>query len=156
MLQLCYASTRNESEHDLLTDLSDILATSRLFNYQHMIFGVLYYAQGHFFQCLQGEDAIVNELFTRIERDSRHREVFRFDDQWIEHPNYTKWSMKYVHKHGLISSFFKRMGHLTFQPHAIEQHQLVEFIHLLHEVDENHTVLATPQGYKHRGFIPYF
>lgn len=48
MLQLCYASTRVETEQDLLQDLSDILAIARKFNYEHQIYGALYYAHGKF------------------------------------------------------------------------------------------------------------
>ncbi len=55
LIGLCYASTRAEHQNDLLQEISDILATARQFNAAQHINGVLYYAEGHFFQCLEGE-----------------------------------------------------------------------------------------------------
>ncbi len=48
-IQLCYASTRNLQSEDLLQDLNDILTIARDFNSRHDICGVLYYADGSFF-----------------------------------------------------------------------------------------------------------
>lgn len=60
LIQLCYASERVEHlNSDLLEDLSNILTKSKLFNQEQQIFGVLYYANGFFFQCLEGEKSQV-------------------------------------------------------------------------------------------------
>lgn len=54
-IRLCYASTRKQSDNDLIEDLNDILNTARDFNSKNLVFGVLYYANNHFFQCIEGE-----------------------------------------------------------------------------------------------------
>lgn len=156
MLQLCYASTRIETEQDLLQDLSDILAIARKFNYEHQIYGALYYAHGKFFQCLQGEPEIVEQLFQSISKDRRHQQVYRFADTTVEAPSFAEWSMKYVHKHSEIASFFSKLGHSTFQPHYLNQQNLEGLLEILYRVDENHQQLVSPQGYKQRGYVPYF
>jgi hypothetical protein len=58
-IRLCYASSRHELIDDLIEDLSDILTVARDFNSKNDIFGVLYYANNAFFQCLEGEKVIV-------------------------------------------------------------------------------------------------
>lgn len=156
MLQLCYASERIESEQELLQDLSDILSVARKFNKDHQINGVLYYSHGKFFQCLEGEAEVVENLFQSICRDPRHHQVLRFQDATVERPHFSEWSMKYVHKHSEISSLFSRFGLGQFEPHALQQEQLSGFLELLYRLDENQANLASPQGYKQRGYIPYF
>ncbi len=37
--------------------------------------GVLYYADGYFFQCLEGEDPVLELLVEKLRKDSRHREI---------------------------------------------------------------------------------
>ena len=156
MLQLCYASERIESEQELLQDLSDILSVARKFNKEHQIHGVLYYSHGKFFQCLEGESEVIENLFDRICRDSRHHQLLRFKDGSVKRPHFSEWSMKYVHKHSEISSLFSCLGLDQFEPHALQQEQMGGFLELLYRLDENQVNLASPQGYKQRGYIPYF
>lgn len=156
MLQLCYASTRSDTQNDLLDDLSNILAVARKFNKDQNIVGALYYAEGYFFQCLEGEPDAVNALFDSISRDRRHHEVLRFTDREIDKPSFSQWSMKYVHKHSEIASLFSRLGFAQFVPHQLEKGHLNEFLDLLYKVDENQAGLVSPQGYKQRGYVPYF
>ncbi|WP_216937871.1 MULTISPECIES: BLUF domain-containing protein [unclassified Acinetobacter] len=156
MLQLCYASERIESEQDLLQELSDILTTARNFNQQHQIHDVLYYSHGKFFQCLEGQAEVVENLFQSISRDARHHKILRFKDTIVEQSHFSKWSMKYVHKHSEISSLFSRLGWAQFEPHALQPLQLAEFLKILYRLEENQASLASPKGYKQRGYIPYF
>ena len=156
MLQLCYASTRIEAEQDLLADLSDILAVARKFNLSQQIVGVLYYAEGYFFQCLEGDAKLLNALFQKISQDPRHHNVFRFPDREIETSHFQAWSMKYVHKHSEIANLFHTLGLENFQPHQLESQHLAKFLKILYSVDENHKQLVSSQGYKKRGYLPYF
>ncbi|MFW2732183.1 BLUF domain-containing protein, partial [Acinetobacter baumannii] len=70
-VRLCYASQRNEKNEDLLQDLRDILTEARDFNDLNGICGVLYYADNAFFQCLEGEQEVVERLFEKIQKDQR-------------------------------------------------------------------------------------
>ena len=80
MMQLCYASTRQENQKDLLEDLSDILVSARNFNQAHAIYGVLYYAEGRFFQCLEAEAEILEKVYAKIASDPRHTNLIRFEN----------------------------------------------------------------------------
>ncbi len=74
-VRLCYASQRNEKNEDLLQDLRDILTEARDFNDLNGICGVLYYADNAFFQCLEGEQEVVERLFEKIQKDQRHYNI---------------------------------------------------------------------------------
>lgn len=142
MIRLCYASTRVENDTNLIEDLSNILTTARRFNQDHHIFGVLYYAEGQFFQCLEGEKSILDALYENILHDQRHTNLFRFSDQLLEQIYFSKWSMKYVKDNTKISRFFAKLGSKKFQPCQLNDVTIQDFIHLLLKIDH------TEPGYK--------
>ena len=131
LLQLCYASRRVEREQNLVQDLSAILEKSRSFNQAQQICGVLYYVEGMYFQCLEGEHSVVEALFQQILHDQRHAEIHRFPDHMIENMQFKKWSMKYVQQHSRISKFFKQLGFKQFSPQQFNPQQLTDFLALL-------------------------
>lgn len=131
LIRLCYASTRVERETNLLEDLSDILSTARQFNQEHQIYGVLYYAEGTFFQCLEGHKTVLEALYERILNDPRHEKVQRFSDQSLEQLCFSKWSMKYVNDFTKISRFFAKLGLDKFQPNQLDERQIQDFVSLL-------------------------
>lgn len=154
MLQLCYASTFVNHNDDLIEDIRSILTTARVFNKQHEITGVLYYAQGKFFQCLEGEPEQVENLFQQILKDKRHTNIYRFPDNCIEKSNFKDWSMKYVQKNSEIKEYFLSIGCTEFQPHILDKDQLKEVLNILYSVNESKTPLPN-QGYLQRGYTPY-
>ena len=156
LTQLCYASSRVESRNDLLQDLSDILATARSFNQAHDIYGVLYYAEGIYFQCLEGEKDQLESLFSNISQDPRHHQIQRFPDHTIEQIHFKKWSMKYVNQHGKITKLFKAMGLEQFQPHQLHAEQMSKFLHLLLKMEETQHELQPRAVLTKRGYQNYF
>ena len=67
---------------------------------------MLYYANNQFFQCLEGDKAIVLELFDRIKLDLRHYNIIEFEVVDIDQVIFKNWSMKYVQKGSKIELFF--------------------------------------------------
>ena len=49
-------------------EVARILVQSRRNNARHRIYGGLYFADGSFFQCLEGREAEVQALYERLER----------------------------------------------------------------------------------------
>lgn len=141
--RLCYVSTRVEHDTDLLEDLSDILSTARSFNQKHQIYGVLYYSDGTYFQCLEGNKETIDGLYERIIQDKKHKNVYRFNDQIIEKIHFAKWSMKYVKDATKISRFFARLGLDKFQPYELNNENIGEFVDLLLKIDSAEPVGKT-------------
>jgi hypothetical protein len=73
-----------------------ILKTAVGFNRIHQITGVLCQGDGFFLQVLEGERAIVNQLYARIVRDSRHKEVELVKFEEISQRKYSQWSMALI------------------------------------------------------------
>lgn len=156
MIRLCYASVRVENENDLLLDLSDILVTAREFNAQHGIVGVLYYAEGSFFQCLEGENDQVLELFEAIQQDNRHTHVHQFKITPIAELNFKQWSMKYVNPNTQISDYFKNIGLNKFEPNLLNAEQIGRFLEILLNTANVEKPTKNYVGYKNRGYQNYF
>jgi hypothetical protein len=79
LIRLIYASksTNPASENygGIQVDVGRILMQSRKNNPRHQIGGVLYFSNNYFFQCLEGGQDVVNQLYNKIAEDPRHENV---------------------------------------------------------------------------------
>lgn len=153
IIRLCYASKRHESANDLIEDLNDILNTAREFNSKNSVYGVLYYANNHYFQCLEGEKSTILELFESIKNDSRHCNIVEFKVIEIEKINFKSWAMKYVQKCSKVDLFFNDLGFPTFTPTSLDEKNLDSFLKEL--LSEKQTRLKRKVGLNQRGITPY-
>ena len=156
LIQLCYASRRVERDYDLLQDLSDILAQARSFNEAHQIYGVLYYAEGVYFQCLEGEKSALESLFANIAKDPRHTDIHRFKDHMIDQIHFSQWSMKYVNQHGKVRQFFEKQGLSGFLPHQLDETGIHDFLKLLLKMQQADEKSHPKKGLNHRGYQNFF
>lgn len=157
LIQLCYTSKREESG-DLLSELSQILTSAMRFNQAHNICGVLYYANNSFFQCLEGEEGIIDKVFDRIKYDQRHTEIQIVSRKEIFQINFSQWSMKYVQKNKTIDLFFKQRGFDYFRPSLLKEADYSELIKCLISAENiamnEQGSKDNNKGYK-RGYVSY-
>jgi hypothetical protein len=74
-------------------DLVSLLQQSRSYNPSVGLTGILLIDQGSIVQVLEGEQAIIEGLFRRIEKDQRHTDVVKIVDHPIEERSFAGWSM---------------------------------------------------------------
>jgi hypothetical protein len=74
-------------------ELDQILAASRVNNERDGLTGMLLYADEHFIQTLEGDEAVVDAAFTRIGADPRHRDVQVALRDEIAERSFEGWSM---------------------------------------------------------------
>lgn len=74
-------------------ELAQLLTQSRAYNAAHGLTGVLLYSHGNIVQLLEGTQAKVDAVFSRIARDPRHFRVIRLADGPIPHRLFAQWSM---------------------------------------------------------------
>lgn len=154
-VRLCYASQRNEKNEDLLQDLRDILTEARNFNDLNQICGVLYYADNAFFQCLEGEQELVERLFEKIKNDQRHYNVKWLGTYSIEKNSFQRWSMKYVQRNTNIESFFLSMGETSFNPIRLDEQNLKNFLNELLIAEQIKINTVKKVGMIKRGVNPF-
>ena len=93
MLSLTYLSSTVDA---LTKDQLDVLVrNARAKNEELGITGMMLYSGAHFLQTLEGPHESVDALFTLIDADPRHRDVFIVRREEIETRRFTAWFMGY-------------------------------------------------------------
>lgn len=100
---ISYVSTASEKLTD--TEIEKILDFSKNWNNNHNITGILLFSQGNFFQVLEGEKVLLQDLFEKITNDSRHYNVIRIFGKEIDDTNFEGYSAKFI---SLDSQFRKK------------------------------------------------
>lgn len=76
-------------------DISAILNTSRSFNKANDITGCLLYHEGEFIQLLEGEKNAVQDLYSNIVKDMRHKHVQLVVEETVTGRAFENWSMAF-------------------------------------------------------------
>ena len=124
MIRLTYASTalKEWSPEELLK----LLKECRTNNGAKNITGILLYANGTFFQVLEGDEATVNSIYGIIEKDKRHKDVTIIEREKITERAFPYWSMgfekidaKELSKMDGLNDFFEH----DFTPSGFASHK---------------------------------
>lgn len=113
-------------------NVARILAKSRINNRRNGLVGVLYFGDGCFFQCLEGDEAAVDALYARLQSDSRHKDIKLFSRKQISGLSYAEWSMKYVPIEKEMSRLLAKGGYKKFDPYQFDDAMIKDVMSLLH------------------------
>ena len=91
--QVIYVSEKTDTSSDSLTDIYDI---SQKNNSESGISGCLLIGSNSYLQLLEGPDPAVENLYSKIKTDSRHKKVKKLFEQHIEEKLFSSWSMKFA------------------------------------------------------------
>ena len=91
--QVIYVSEKTDTSSDSLTDIYDI---SQKNNRESGISGCLLIGSNSYLQLLEGPDIAVENLYSKIKMDSRHKKVKKLFAQHIEEKLFSSWSMKFA------------------------------------------------------------
>jgi hypothetical protein len=121
-----------------------ILAKSRANNRRNGLVGVLYFGDGCFFQCLEGEEAAVATLYAKLEQDPRHRDLKVISRATIAAPTFHDWTMKYVPIEEDLAALLRRHGMTSFDPYKFSPSLTAEVLELLHQAPQPVEDAAVP------------
>jgi EAL domain-containing protein (putative c-di-GMP-specific phosphodiesterase class I) len=79
-----------------ITELTEILKSSRRNNERMGITGMLLHQDGNFLQVLEGEAEVVDSLYETIALDHRHAQVTQILRQKISNRSFSHWSMGFA------------------------------------------------------------
>ena len=91
LIHCIYASTSASSFKE--SDIPALLDHARTANARRGLTGMLLYIEGGFFQVLEGDDAVVDEVYGRIERDPRHCKITSIIREPIAARDFGEWTM---------------------------------------------------------------
>ncbi|MCL6218100.1 BLUF domain-containing protein [Zunongwangia pacifica] len=93
---ICYVSTASPDMEE--KDIDNILSYTENWNMDHNITGILLCSEGNFFQVIEGESAIIQELFANIAKDSRHRNLIKIFNKEIKNTTFTGYEAAFLSK----------------------------------------------------------
>ena len=93
LFQIVYSSTAANAFGR--TELMDLLKGSVQRNARAGITGLLLYKDGAFMQALEGEEAAVIKLFSKISRDPRHHHVIPLMHEPVDHRHFPNSAMAF-------------------------------------------------------------
>jgi hypothetical protein len=94
LVLLAYSSVG--THHFEQNELVDLLAFARNFNDQNGLTGMLLYVDDSFFQILEGDPKTLDDLYSRIEIDTRHTHVIKLIEMPIQDRSFSEWSMGFA------------------------------------------------------------
>jgi hypothetical protein len=74
-------------------ELNNLLEMARVNNKTKSITGLLLYIDGDFIQIIEGDDFEVNNLYSNIQFDKRHKNIICVSDEKITKRQFPEWSM---------------------------------------------------------------
>lgn len=128
---MSYASRSISTKENLLVDLRNILSEARDFNFLNEITGVLYFANGYFFQYLEGGKESLELLIEKLKKDPRHTDLNFFAMKSLEKRNLDDWSMKYVKRTSAIQDYLSDCKIFNLDPQSLNQQQADTLIDML-------------------------
>jgi hypothetical protein len=116
--RLVYASKANVmlGETGINLEISRILLKSKSNNAKANIGGVLYFADGYFFQLLEGEKSAVTSLYHKISADNRHSDATILIEGYTDQPQFSKWSMHFIAADSSIRQLLQDHDFRVFLP----------------------------------------
>ena len=115
-------------------NVARILSTSRTNNRRNGLVGMLYYGDGCFFQCVEGDRLKVQSLYKTLLKDPRHRELKMVASESIKRLSFPDWSMKYVPIDGHMKRLLEEHGFATFDPYRFDHHLVERVMQLMQGV----------------------
>jgi hypothetical protein len=91
LVHLIYASVATQDFGE--AQLAELLLQSRDANKHLGLTGILLYSEGSFFQVLEGEPAVVDQLYQKIIADKRHARATLIIREPITKRSFGSWSM---------------------------------------------------------------
>jgi hypothetical protein len=123
---LIYTSTASRLMSDV--ELNSLLTDCRACNSRDALTGMLLYKDGSFMQVLEGEKERVLLTFSRIQKDTRHKDIFLLRERELERRNFDGWSMGF--KSVKNSDFENELGFSQLSDELFTSHAYSEKPHI--------------------------
>lgn len=111
-----------------LDDIQSILTTARNNNAAVDVCGMLCYESRWFLQVLEGERAVISELFIDIADDPRHDEIVLVSMEYVDEPRFKDWQMGYVASADYFTEALEECGLSDFNPNKMAPEVCLELL----------------------------
>jgi hypothetical protein len=132
MVYISRANIQNASDSaEIGPEVSKILRKSRTNNRARNIVGALYFGNGYFFQCLEGEEATLMALYETLKKDTRHTDLKIISLAPITALSFGNWEMKYLPAEQEVNKLLRSFGMSAFDPYRFDEAMTAKMLNLL-------------------------
>lgn len=146
LIQFAYVSRSTfpltNQKEDLHPEVARILRISRRNNRGRQLAGALYFGDGNFFQCLEGDEKEVLGLYEKLKTDPRHTDLRVLRHVEIGTRTFSGWDMKYIPAEEDVQRMLQVFGLSSFDPYRFNDGMTARMIELLHAKPDGTTELA--------------
>ena len=101
-------------------ELTELLAKARINNGRLGVTGMLLYHEGSFLQALEGDERVLDDLFTKIGKDKRHHRVVTLLRRGVDERLFNQWQMGFASTKGLPANIPGFSEYLRLRGNPIE------------------------------------
>lgn len=135
LVRLCYVSRATFKPYTvggvMDPEVAGILSQSRTNNQKRDLVGALYYANGVFFQCLEGEESAIGHLLEKLGKDSRHKDLQVLSKTPIQVREFQDWEMKFAMLDREIRQFMREQHLGKFDPYKFTPAMTEELVKVM-------------------------
>ena len=137
LIQIVYVSkssfTPTVKSVGIEPNVARILAKSRVNNRKNGLVGVLYFGDGCFFQCLEGEETAIETLYAKLQLDPRHKDLLLISRKLISAFSFSEWAMKFVPLETKLNAELLANGYKSFDPYKFDDAMTTKVLKLLQD-----------------------
>lgn len=141
LVRLVYASEATfagtTADQGIELEVARILGESRRNNARAEVGGVLYYGNGYFFQCLEGQRDAVIATYNRISTDPRHKNAKILLKGFTKRRLFQDWSMKYLPADKNLRDFLAQHSLSEFSPFDYDHEMVGRLLILFQQAKES-------------------
>ncbi len=143
LIRFVYASRATFKPFDTGTEggfdghVINILNAARKNNKKRNLVGALYYGNGCFFQCLEGEKSEIDALHAILLQDPRHKDIEILSTKPIEKIGFGGWEMKFATVDHEVRSFLRQHGITKFDPYKFKPEMVDELVAVLQQAKDD-------------------
>ena len=147
LFRLAYYSTNliKKSTSSRQSELRKIIVSAGSNNRKGGITGGLMFNRDYFGQVLEGDRALVSDLFCRIAKDPRHRSVVIVEASSIEKRRFDRWAMGLAEKNETAERLNSKFGFENgFDPTQISASDFSNYIYEMVSLEEELISISIP------------
>lgn len=133
IVQLIYASSVSEGLS--VMEIKALVEKAQISNKALSITGFLCANSRYFLQCIEGEAVVIDALFKKISKDSRHHSITIIKKRKVESQQFKAWNMGAVldiDRHRNIVDAFFPDG--VFNPSVLSEHSSLELMYQFSQI----------------------
>lgn len=113
------------------SQVAKILLTARAANLRDGLVGMLYYRDGCFMQCIEGERRKVHKLYRKLLKDPRHGDLKLLVSEPVDRLAFPEWPMKFVPDDEYMHALLAEHGFEQFDPYRFDNFLVERVLQLM-------------------------